>query len=286
MNLLGNAIKFTHLGHVTLAVRHDPDAQRLSVNVRDTGPGIPADSLAHLFDRFTQLNDGGADPYGGAGLGLAISKAIVEGLGGKISVKTKLGQGSTFSFWIPAAPTTNVHDEEPAPRLRILVAHADEEIRRLVATSLAPLKFEVLTAPDGEAALKLASRGGIDVILADLQLARVNGATLRSLGRRRGRHPRVPVLALSPMTSDEAYAKALEEGFQGLVTTPFTPSELTSAIAHAASRSGPGSPRASTRPLTPRRPDRLSRRAVARRPSPWKSAASVPSRSPPSAWGA
>ena len=234
LNLLGNAIKFTHSGQVTLQMRHDPDKRRLLVDVRDTGPGIPANRLRQLFDRFTRVSDDGADAYGGAGLGLAISKAIVEGLGGEISVDTKLGHGSCFSFWIPAAPTTEAFDDDkPAPRLRVVVAHADEEISRLVATALAPLKVEVLTVPDGEAALKLAARGDVDIILADLRVARASGPALAGLGRRRGRHARVPVLALSPRTDDALHAQVLEEGFRGLVTTPFTPSELTSAITHA-----------------------------------------------------
>jgi CheY-like chemotaxis protein len=204
------------------------------VDVRDTGPGIPANRLAQLFDRFTQVSEDGAEAYGGAGLGLAISKAIVEGLGGKISVETKPGHGSCFSFWIPAAPSTEAFDDDkPAPRLRILVAHADEEISRLVATALAPLKVEVSTASDGETASRLAARGGVDVILADLEMVRRGGATPRSLGARRGRQARIPVVALSPTATDALYATVLEEGFQGLVATPFTASDLTSAITYA-----------------------------------------------------
>ena len=233
VNLLGNAIKFTHEGRVTLEVRHDAETRRLSVKVRDTGPGIATDRVRHMFDRFTQVSDG-AESYGGAGLGLAISKAIVEGLGGKISVETKLGRGSCFSFWVPAAPTVEAfEDDESAPRLRVLVAHADEEIGRLVAAALAPLKVEISTASDGDAAFKLAARGGIDVILADPELVRRGGATLRGLGRRRGRHARIPVVALSSTANDALYAKVLEEGFQGMVATPFTGSDLTSAITHA-----------------------------------------------------
>jgi PAS domain S-box-containing protein len=234
LNLLGNAIKFTHSGRVSLQVRHDPDKRRLLVDVRDTGPGIPTNRLGQLFDRFTQVSEDGAEAYGGAGLGLAISKAIVEGLGGKISVETKTGHGSCFSFWIPAAPTTATFDDDkPAPRLRILVAHADEEISGLVATALAPLKVEVSTASDGESASRLAARGGFDVILADLELVRRGGATTRRLGARRGRQARIPVVALSPTASDALYATVLEEGFQGLVATPFTASDLTSAITYA-----------------------------------------------------
>jgi len=234
VNLLGNAIKFTHAGRVTLEVRHDREKGRLSVSVRDTGPGIPADRLGHLFDRFTRFSDDDAEPYGGAGLGLAISKAIVEGLGGRISVKTRLGDGSCFSFWIPAAPTTEAFDDEDSsPKLRVLVAHADEDISRQVATALAPMRVEVSTAPDGEAAFKLAARGGVDIILADLELARRGGATLRKLRSQRKRHARVPVVALSPTANDALYAKVLEEGFQGMLATPFTRSDLTSAITHA-----------------------------------------------------
>ena len=234
LNLLGNAIKFTHSGRVTLEVRHDPDSCGLLVDVRDTGPGIPADRVGQLFDRFTQVSDDGAESYGGAGLGLAISKAIVEGLGGQISVETKLGQGSCFSFWVPAAPATEVLDDhEDTPRLHVLVAHADEQISKLVATALAPLKVEVSTACDGATAFKLAARGDIDVILADLDLMGEGGATLRGLGRRRGRHARIPVVALSSTADDALYAKVLDEGFQGMVATPFTPLDLTSAITHA-----------------------------------------------------
>jgi CheY-like chemotaxis protein len=203
------------------------------IEVRDTGPGIAAGRLDYLFDRFTRLSDAGAEPYGGAGLGLAISKAIVEGLGGKISVKTRLGQGSSFSFWVPACPAEAADDEESSPRLRILVAHTDAEIGRLVATALAPLKVEVSTASDCEASAKLAARGGVDVILADLDLARAGGAGWRKLRNGRGRHARIPVVAVSSLASDALYAEVLEDGFQGMLTTPFTPSDLTSAIAHA-----------------------------------------------------
>jgi PAS domain S-box-containing protein len=236
LNLLGNAVKFTHAGRVTVEVRHDADTSRLSVKVRDTGPGIPADRLGQLFHRFTQVSDDhGVRAYGGAGLGLAISKAIVEGLGGEISVESKVERGSCFSFWIPAPPAGDAfeEDDESTTKLRILVAHADPEVRTSVVNSLATLKVEVLTARDGTTAFRRAAREGIDVILADLELARGDGAALRKLRRGRGLYARIPVLALSPHANEALYAKALAEGFHGLVVTPFTPSELTSAIAHA-----------------------------------------------------
>ncbi|HEY9216575.1 MAG TPA: PAS domain S-box protein [Phenylobacterium sp.] len=235
LNLLGNAVKFTHSGRITVEIEYDTATSRLSVDVRDTGSGIAEERLVDLFDRFTKASDdAGVRTYGGAGLGLAISKAIVEGMGGQISVESKVGRGSCFSFWIPAAPAGDrvEEDEEPASKLRILVAHGDAAVRALVEDSLSNLKVEVVTARDGPAAFKLPARERVDVILTDLALARGQRAALRSLGRPRGGFARTPVLALSADASDALHAQVLGEGFQGLLATPCTPSELTSAIAH------------------------------------------------------
>jgi signal transduction histidine kinase/ActR/RegA family two-component response regulator len=237
LNLLGNAVKFTHAGRVALHVHHDAETRRLSVEVRDTGPGIPADRLGRLFGRFTQVSDdGGARAYAGAGLGLAISKGIVEGLGGEITAESKVGRGSCFSFWIPAPPATEPAEEadETIPRIRILVADGDVHTRELVARILAPLGVEVLSAADGEAALKLAAREPVDIIFADLELAKVSGhAALRRLRSQRGRNAATPVLALAHAADEALYAQVMEEGFHGLLAKPFSPSELVSAIAHA-----------------------------------------------------
>jgi PAS domain S-box-containing protein len=237
LNLLGNAVKFTHAGRVTLQVHHDGEARRLSVEVRDTGPGIPADRLGRLFDRFTQVSDdGGVRAYAGAGLGLAISKGIVEGLGGEISAESKVGRGSCFSFWIPAPPATEPAEDadEISPRFRILVADGDRDTHDLIALALAPLRVEMLSAADGEAALKLAAREPVDIIVADLELAKVSGyAALRRLRSRRGHNATTPVLALARKADEALYAQIIEEGFHGLVAKPFSPSELVSAIAHA-----------------------------------------------------
>lgn len=102
LNLLGNAVKFTEAGEVVLAYAYDGELQRLQVEVSDTGPGVAPDQQAKLFQRFTQVDGGSSRRHGGAGLGLAICRALAEAMGGGIAMRSALGQGSTFSFWLPA----------------------------------------------------------------------------------------------------------------------------------------------------------------------------------------
>jgi signal transduction histidine kinase len=106
VNLIGNAVKFTELGEIHVACRSAPDPARpgqevLLCAVRDTGVGIPADCQEKIFEKFTQLDTPFAKDFGGCGLGLAISKQIVETLGGKIWVESRNGEGSIFTFTIP-----------------------------------------------------------------------------------------------------------------------------------------------------------------------------------------
>jgi PAS domain S-box-containing protein len=232
LNLLGNALKFTHVGKVTLEICHDPAIQRLHISVRDTGPGIPVDQLGQLFVRFTQA---GERTSGGAGLGLAICKRLVEGMGGEIRVESEPGRGSCFDFWVSATPSTPDevadHADKNAPRMRVLVADADPAARETAVQALTALGAEVLTAADNQAAVALATREPVDVIVADLALAGQNGRTfLRRMRARRGPNSTTPVLALSD-SHCASMEHAIEIGFQGLVDKPLSPPELTSAIA-------------------------------------------------------
>src|SRR5207244_8810937 len=95
LNLIGNAVKFTTQGSVTLRVTYDAESERVMVEIDDTGPGIPEDRVGLLFKRFSQV-DGAFARHGGTGLGLAICKGIVETQGGRIGVLSTLGEGSRF----------------------------------------------------------------------------------------------------------------------------------------------------------------------------------------------
>ena len=188
----------------------------------------------HRRNGHRQSEDGGVPAYAGAGLGLAISKAIVDGLGGEIRVETKAGRGSCFSFWIPAPPTAAEEPEKIAARFRVLVADTDSDARELIARALAPLNMEVLSAADDETARKLAAREPVDLVVADLELARTSGRTgFRRVRGRGGRKAAAPVIALAEAADDALYAEVLAEGFHGLVAKPLSRSELVSAIALA-----------------------------------------------------
>src|SRR6266545_5665025 len=101
-NLIGNAIKYTPAGGaITLSVEHD--AEQVNIKIQDTGYGIPASDLPHIFERFYRVRNNGHDEIEGNGLGLAIVKSIVEQHGGNVSVESEIGKGSCFSFTLPLA---------------------------------------------------------------------------------------------------------------------------------------------------------------------------------------
>jgi signal transduction histidine kinase/CheY-like chemotaxis protein len=148
-NLMGNAIKFTERGHVTIAVRGeetDFGMTRLCVNVEDTGSGIPSGSLPLLFESFRQLDDSPQRRHGGTGLGLAISKALVERMGGRITAESELGKGSVFAFSLPLPAALDQPAPERAVGRRALAAtrngHHAVELRRHIEALGAELELE------------------------------------------------------------------------------------------------------------------------------------------------
>src|SRR5437879_710029 len=162
-NLAGNAVKFTHAGHVLLEVsceaREDGRA-RLRFAVQDTGIGVAADKLAHIYERFTQADASTTRRYGGTGLGLAISKQLVELMGGKIRVASELGAGSTFSFRL-VLPVAEPPPERAVPMLagtRALVVDDRAVNRRVLEEQLAGWRMRAGTAASAAEALEALRR--------------------------------------------------------------------------------------------------------------------------------
>ncbi len=183
-NLISNAIKFTDEGSVTLIVKRKPDLNNKTVlqfNVADTGVGIPADFLTEIFDSFTQPKAFTTKKNGGTGLGLAIVKKLIDLYGSKISIQTKYGIGTTFSFDLqisscekPTITSTSIKDSQ-LKNLRVLIAE-DNKINVLVATKLIG-KWGVVAdwAKDGVEAVAKAAAKKYDIILMDIHMPEKNG---------------------------------------------------------------------------------------------------------------
>ena len=182
INLLSNAIKFTDRGHVAVRVRYR--GQVAEVEVEDSGAGIPKEDLARIFDPFVRSRGTGRPDVPGMGLGLTITKLLVEVMGGGISVTSEVGRGSVFRVKILLSEVMAPKRVLPSggritgyegPRLTVLVADDDATHRDLVAQFLTPLGFTVLAAEDGERCLEMAAETRPDLVLLDITMPRRNG---------------------------------------------------------------------------------------------------------------
>lgn len=241
LNLVGNAVKFTAEGEVTLAVDFSPDGGRLTVSVTDTGEGISDDKAQLLFQRFSQIDGSMTRNHGGTGLGLAICKGLVEAMGGEIGVSSRLGEGSRFWFWIPTSRTDAVSVEATPPSrdfsyggVRVLVVDDHAGNRDLARLFLAGMGAEITDAEDGIAACTRAAEWPFDVILMDLRMPVMDGfEALRQIRARGGPNDATPVLAFTADAGPDDGARLLKMGFDGVVSKPIDAAQLISAIAHA-----------------------------------------------------
>ena len=242
-NLVGNALKFTERGSVTVTVT--AEAQRVFIRVNDTGIGIAAAFLPYLFDEFRQESTGEARSHEGSGLGLAITKRLTELMGGSISVERRKGEGSTFtvSFSLSAPPQVpeSVAPVEAASVLdndrqaRVLVVEDSQEVLRIIEHVLQPL-YCVDMASSVEEALRLVKQARYDVVLLDINLG--GGTTgLDVLGVLQG----MPSYAQVPMIAMTAYAlsgdreRFLEAGFDYYLPKPFPKQVLLAMLKQALS---------------------------------------------------
>ena len=179
-NLISNAVKFTDHGRVTLTL--NVDQTTLGVRVRDSGCGISPDKLPKLFEPYSQAEASVARKKGGTGLGLAIVKSIVDLMGGQISVRSTISKGAEFSFDLPlprlgalTPPRTTSGHQKGFGGARILVADDSRANRMLIRRMLEQLGATVVVASDGEEAVILASAGGFDMLLLDIQMPGLSG---------------------------------------------------------------------------------------------------------------
>ena len=240
MNLLGNALKFTAEGEVRVTARHFAGpAPRLRFEVADTGPGVPADRLDRLFQRFSQVDGSISRHYGGSGLGLAICRKLTDLMGGRIGVESEAGVGSTFWFEVaapladaPAAPRAaapeQIDEDRPAT---ILVVDDVAVNRELVRAMLTPLGHHCLEASSGPEAVAMASQPGLDLILMDLQMPGMDGLTATRAIRASGpAGAAIPILALSANVLSQHVAACEEAGMDDHICKPIRAAELVTKV--------------------------------------------------------
>lgn len=246
-NLLTNAVKFTpHGGRISVAL--SCGESHVELEVSDTGEGIDAAFLPHIFDRFRQADASTARQHGGLGLGLSIVKQLVELHGGIVTVQSAgRGAGTTFRVRLPRLlPSSNVAEADPAARdtsvrplsepiqsteldgVRVLVVDDEPDARTLIQRLLQDQHASVLTAASADEALQILHCEPLDLLVSDIGMPGKDGyALIRRL--RTIDHPngRIPAIALTAYARMEDRMQAMDAGYQSHLSKPVEPGELT-----------------------------------------------------------
>jgi len=233
-NLVNNALKFTRQGSVTLGLRWLDDA--LMCTVSDTGPGIPAESQARLFERFEQSD--GPQRRSGSGLGLAICRELVALMHGTITLHSRLGQGSTFSVRLPlpvARPAAPDVGRRPAsampagPALDVLLVEDDPIVAAVIRGLLEQQGHRVRYAANGLQALAELDQGPCDAVLLDLDLPGVDGLQVARLIRQ-GRHAHIWIVSITARSGGDEEARSRAAGMDGFLRKPLSGAQLADAL--------------------------------------------------------
>merc|ERR1711991_317008 len=240
-NLIGNAIKYTEEGSINFGynINAGPDnSESIQFFISDTGIGIPIDKLNVIFDRFRQADDSHTRLYGGTGLGLTISQNIAELLGGKITVESVDGEGSTFFFTIPLIRTQrSVLENKPKQSgdiidlsdKTILVVEDVESNFQLLSTYLKRTNVKIIWAMNGKEAVNIMeSNNEIDLILMDMQMPVMNGYEATKIIKKK--HPKIPIIAETAFALAGDREKILNAGCDDYVSKPINAKELYKKI--------------------------------------------------------
>jgi len=244
-NLLDNAVKFTSQGGITMEVKWIAPVRKaregeLVISVSDTGIGIAPSDLDRIFEPFTQAESSMSRRYGGAGLGLSISRGLAENMRGILTVTSRPGAGSRFELRFPALDVT---DEEhprqivrkatapargPAPK-RILLAEDSEDAQELVRWFLGRFSAEIVMVENGKEAIDAVTNAeredkAFDVVLMDMQMPVMNGFQATRILRQRGYSK--PIIALTAHTLEGDREKCLESGCSDYISKPIDWSAL------------------------------------------------------------
>jgi PAS domain S-box-containing protein len=244
-NLIGNAVKFTEKGEIKVKVIYipkggDSSSIDLVIEIHDTGIGIPDQEIDSIFEPFIQQSGQDVMRFGGSGLGLSITKKLVEMMGGTISVTSKLGVGSIFRIYIQELEISSLahngkeHDLEisnikfdPA---RILLVEDIESNRKVVTGFLERFHFTIMEAQNGRIALELLATNSFDLILMDMQMPELDGKSTSLLLKRHPKYKDIPILILTASAMKENVQEILTFA-DGYLCKPISKLELINEIA-------------------------------------------------------
>ena len=238
LNLISNALKFTSAGG-QITVQLEVSDQRVEITVSDTGIGMAADQLVHIFERFYQVNDSSTREHEGTGIGLALVRQLVDLQGGQITVKSQPGEGSTFSLQLPyrmvtPGPEFRVTDELPAPTelsqpapesTVVLIVEDNRELAHFIATSL-PTHYTIHQAANGEEGLEKALETMPDLIISDVLMPVMDGYTLVGKLKADWRTSHIPVIMLTAKSALDSRLQGLRLGADDYMAKPFHIQEL------------------------------------------------------------
>lgn len=250
LNLVGNALKFTDDGEVsitaTISQRGSDDAPRVFVIVRDTGIGIPADRIDNIFEKFTQADDTTARRYGGTGLGLPISAELAELMGGELRAKSEPGSGSIFTLSLPleesstrpaaAKQVARRFDCGHDVRLRILIAEDNPVNQELTTAMVQKAGHDCELARNGNEAVEAVERASkvgspYDMVLMDMQMPEMDGLQAARAIRAAGFDAEnLPILAVTANAYAEDIESTAAAGMQAHLTKPLRFDDLCAAI--------------------------------------------------------
>ena len=230
LNLVSNAVKFTSNGHVKVSVNlieETPDFATIEFSVSDTGIGIPESKMNNIFENFQQASSSTARIFGGTGLGLAIVKQLVEHQGGLISVQSKVGQGSTFSFTLRFQKTDIVTElnaeilelDTETRSIKVLVVEDMALNQLLMKTLLDDFGFDRDIASNGKIAIEKLQMKSYDIILMDLQMPEMNGFEATEYIRTK-LNSKIPIIALTADVTTVDLEKCKAVGMNDYIAKP------------------------------------------------------------------
>lgn len=249
LNLVSNAVKFTNRGKITVSIRllHENENKvTIEFAVKDTGIGISENKLDRIFEDFQQASSGTSRLYGGTGLGLAIVKQLVEPQGGSIAVKSKINEGSTFSFVLDFKKTTIeaqfdaeiLELDEDIKNIKVLVVEDIALNQLLMKTLLDDFGFERDIASNGKIAITKLEEKTYDIILMDLQMPEMNGFEATDYIRKK-MNSKIPIIALTADVTTADLAKCKAVGMNDYIAKPVDERLLYTKIVNLVKKPSP-----------------------------------------------